>query len=291
MFFLPNIDGFIAYRLESNSAIVFGEPTCAEADRPLLTQAFHRFIEEQGKNVIYISVCKDFAYWAIENGCSTLVEFGKALVLDPTHDPMKESGKHGSLVRRKVRSAIRDKVLVQEYLSHEPSLRQAMIDVGDKWLSARRGTQMHISNIHLFEDVEGKRWFYAKQDEKIVGVVCLNELQKHQGWHLNHLMMIPNAPHGTSELLVTTALKTVNNEGCRYVSLGIVTPKKLGVMIGLNGLSKWIAHIGFRIARIVARLDGSSAFWGNTILKNILLTSCFLRKTLGFAKSSALREL
>ena len=260
-FHLSGVEGFIAYRPESNYVIVFGDPTCAEADRSLLTRAFHQFAEDQKKNVIYISASHSFAHWAIENGCSKLIEFAKELILDPSRDPTKESGSHGSLVRRKMRSALREKVSVHEHLSPDPQLNQAIESVGEQWLSSRRGLQMHISNVYLFNDTEGKRWFYAKQKEKVIGVVCINQLQKHQGWLLNHLMALSDAPNGTSELLVITALKALNKEGCRFVTVGVVTPKKLGKMIGLSGFSKWVAHLGFKIGRMAAHLDGLNAFW------------------------------
>jgi lysylphosphatidylglycerol synthetase-like protein (DUF2156 family) len=280
-FHLPEVEGFIAYRLESNSAIVYGDPTCAETDRPLLTKAFHRFAEEQGKNVIYISASQPFAYWAMENGCSKLIEFGKELVFDPSRDPTKETGSYGSLVRRKIRSAIREKVSVQEHLTQDPHLNRAMEEVGQQWLRARHGLQVHISNIYLFNDIEGKRWFYAKQGDKVVGVVCLNQLQKHQGWLLNHLMTLPDAPNGTSELLVVTALRAVNKEGCRFVTAGFVTPKKLGEMKGLSEFSKWIAHLGFRIARVITRIDGLSAFWRKFNPQESPAYVLFTRKKIG----------
>jgi lysylphosphatidylglycerol synthetase-like protein (DUF2156 family) len=289
-FILPGISGFIAYRFESNSAIVFGDPTCAETDRELLTKAFHRFAEEQGKDVIYISASQSFAHWAIENGCSTLIEFGKELVIDPLLDPTKEKGRHGNLVRRKIRSAIRDKISVQEYVSHDAGLKRALEEVGEKWLRSRHGLQMHISNVYLFNDTEGKRWFYAKQGEQVVGVSCLNQLQKHRGWLFNHLMTLPDAPNGTSELLVTSALKTLNREGCRFVHLGIVTPKKLGVMVGLSRFSQWIAHLGFRIARMMAHLDGLSTFWMKFNPQEHPSYLLFSRKKIGIREVISLKK-
>ena len=56
-----------------------------------------------------------------------------------------------------------------------------------------------------------------KRQDTIVGTVILNQYKGHKGWFLTNLMEIPGAPHGTSELLVVSALETLANEGCTFV--------------------------------------------------------------------------
>lgn len=260
-FALPHIEGFIAYRPQGKTAIVFGDPTCSVINRPVLAKAFNEAMTSCGRSIVYISASPTFTEWALKNGHPTTIEFGKELILNPTQDPAKETGTYGSLVRRKTRAAVREGVVVTEHLPGQEDVRQAIEKVGEVWLSARKGMQLHISNIHLFEDTEGKRWFYAKQGERVIGVVCLNRLEQHGGWLLNHLMPLPDAPNGTSELLVISTLDVLRQEGCQFLTVGFVTLQELGKLTGIGPLSRWVTKMGFRLARTLVHLDGLSMFW------------------------------
>ncbi|MGE0670645.1 MAG: phosphatidylglycerol lysyltransferase domain-containing protein [Parachlamydiales bacterium] len=262
IFKTSDICGFIAYRMEAKVLIVFGDPTCEGKDKGPLAAAFDQFAKEQGYKVIYVSASKSFAQWASEHLCETKIEFGEELILDPFRAPEKESGTYGSLVRRKIKQSIREGVTFHEFLNDDPHLQQAFMRVGELWLQGRSGPQFHISNIYLFDDVAGKRWFYAKKGDQIVGVITLNQLQTHQGWLLNHLMLTKEAPNGTSELLIVSALETLRNEGCHYVTVGMASLKELGEIVGLGSFSTWVARLGFKIARKIAHLDGLNMFWG-----------------------------
>lgn len=261
-FTIPNISGMIGYRVKSRCAIVFGDPICAETDRGVLAEAFHRHMDKQGNSVVYIAASQDYAYWAIKHVCHTLVEFGEELTLDPSCDPRKNTGTYGSLVRRKVKQAIREGVTVHEHLTIDPGIERAMEGVGEEWLKSRKGPQIHISDIYLFDDRAGKRWFYAKKGDTIVGTISLNQLQARKGWLMNHLMITDEAPNGTPELLVVSALEALDKEGCRYTTVGMVAVSQLGEIIGLSKFSTWVARTGFKVAKKVAHLDGLNTFWG-----------------------------
>lgn len=262
IFRAPDIYGFIAYRSEEKALVVFGDPTSEEKDRGPLAIAFNHFAKGMEYKVIYVTVSKSFAHWATEHLHGTRIEFGEELILDPFRDPTKESGTYGSLVRRKTKQSIREGVTVHEFLDEDPVLQQAIERIGELWLQGRRGQQFHISNIYLFDDRIGKRWFYAKKGDQIVGVVSLNQLQAHQGWLLNHLMLTGGAPNGTSELLIVSVLEALRNEGCRYVTVGFASAKELGQIVGLGKISTWVARLMFKIARKVGNLDGLNMFWG-----------------------------
>lgn len=261
-FSTPHIKGIIGYRIVSNCAVVFGDPVCAPVDIPSLTQAFHQNCLERGNSVIYLMVSEKFAKWAIQHTCKSLIEYGEELYLDPHCHPMERHGTHASLVRRKVRHALKEGTAVNEYLSQDPQLEHAMEEVGRAWLQSRRGPQVHISRVYLFNDRFGKRWFYAQKGEEIVGVVVLNQLQAKQGWLLNHLMIKPDAPHGTQELLVISALEALQREGCHFVSFGAVPSSQLGEMRGVGKFSSWLSPLIYKMIYKIFHLHGLKMFWG-----------------------------
>lgn len=261
VFSIPHIEGFIGYRMTYGCAVVYGNPVCAPENAPELAQAFHRFGQERFKNIIYLTISEPFAKWAIQNLCKTLIEYGEEIYLDPHCNPKNRQGTYASLVRRKVRHAQRIGVSVQEYKPNDLKIEKAIEQVGVAWLRARRGPQVHISNVHLFDHRMGKRWFYAQQGDQIVGVVVLNRLESRQGWHLNHLMFTSQAANGTPELLITSVLETLANEECPFVSFGAVPAHDLGEMIGLTKFSTWMTRKAYKIASRFFHLPGHKMFW------------------------------
>lgn len=289
-FIHPGIDGFIGYRPEMGCAIIFGDPICSPSDRETLTKAFHQFADEKGYRVIYIAASKDFAHWAINRVCGTIIEFGQELVFNPPIDPRKNTGAYGSLVRRKAKQASREGVSIHEYIPHDPAIESAIEQVKVDWLKSRNGFQIHISNVYLFTDCYGKRWFYAKQGDRVIGMIALNQLQAKNGWHLNHLMVVPGAPNGVHELLMAHALETLEKEGCAFATVGSIASAELGEIQGLGAFGKKIAKGVFMLASKVMNLQGLTTFWGKFHPKSQPSYLIFSRKRIGIRELLGLKK-
>ncbi len=287
----PSFEGFISYRQESQCLIVFGDPISAETDRAPLAEAFHLFAENLGKSVIYIAASASFARWAIQQVCNTLIECIEELVFDPSCDPRKYGGDHASLVRRKVKQAVHEGVVVREYLTGDAHVEEAIEQVKERWLRARRGPQFHISNVYPFSDRFGKRWFYAQQGDQAIGVVFLNQLQAQEGWLLNHLMVVPEAPHGTSELLVTSAFEALGKEGCRFATVGVVPARAIGEIVGLNPIFCWILRQVFKLIKNAAHLGGLNTFWNKFHPQKKPSYLLFSQKQIGLRTLISLRRI
>jgi len=260
IFEIPNLDGILGYRIEHGCAVVYGNPVCAPAMASKLVEAFDHYTKKLGLKVLYVGATGWFAEAVIQSGQGVSIEFGYEITLNPQRDPRSHTGSHGSLVRRKVRHAEKEGVCVEEYTEADSALEVALEEVGNSWLQMRKGPQVHISHVHLFDDRPGKRWFYAKKEDQIVGVVVLNQLEARQGWLLNHLMFTPQAPNGTPEILVVTALAKIAEEGCHFVSFGNASKASLEIM-GLGKFSSWaITHI-FKLATHIFHLEGHIKFW------------------------------
>jgi lysylphosphatidylglycerol synthetase-like protein (DUF2156 family) len=286
----PTIQGFVGYRIISNCAAIFGDPVCALEDRAELALAFHHFMEEKKISTAYISASQSYAHWAIDHVCGAIIEYGAEFFFDKPTDPRKGSGSYASLVRRKIKRAIKENVTVQEYIAQDSAIESGIEKVKELWLAGRRGLQVHISNVYLFEDCLGKRWFYASQGDQIVGVIVLNQLQAHNGWLLNHLMVVPGAPSGISEYLIATAFETLEKEGCSFITVGSVAGSKLGEIRGLSRFSQFFSHLIFRLASKLVGLERLNTFWGKFEPKMAPAYLLFGRKRIGFRELKCLRE-
>lgn len=260
-FSVSSIEGFIGYRIEAKTAIVFGDPVCALGEQYQLAEAFQLDCREKGLNVIYAIASDPFAK-AIHNQHEyVLIQFGNKLILDPSDNPLKKTGSNGVLLRKKVKHALSEGIVVHEYLTQEASLEKSIEQVGLSWLRSRRGPQVYIAHLNLFNDREGKRWFYAMEKERVIGFLLLNEIQASSGWLLNNLILNPDAPSGTSELLITSALETLEKENSsKSVVIGPVTSKEIHIA-GLGTFSSWFINTVFKTTKKIFKLDGQRVFW------------------------------
>lgn len=257
----PNIDGLIAYKNFSNCAVVIGDPVCDPAHHEALASSFHDYCQQKNQRIIYLTASEPFARWGYQKLQGALIQFGHEIILDPQSDPRERHGVHASLVRRKVRHAEHDGVTILEYKEHDPQLEKQLRELGYRWVKQRRGHQIYLSHVRLFEDRQGKRWLYASHQGRPVGVLMLNKLESRQGWLLNHLMLSNDAPHGTPELLVIKALEILKQEGCHFVTCGFVPSTKVIEVTGLGSYSSWLTKQAYWIAKKLFHLEGRAKFW------------------------------
>lgn len=259
-FQVPDIEGFIGYSLQSGCAVIYGEPVCSPEDKLHLALAFHHYCQQHKLESIYICVSEHFAKLAIKNGYKVLIEVGENIVLDPTHNPME--GSKGYRLRNRTHHASKLGLNVYEYIVEDKAMEEAIQNVGNTWLKARHGPQIHLGEINFFDHRNGKRWFYVENKEKeVIGTALLSRLDAHEGWLLKYLMVVPDTPRGTSELMMTHILKELNREGCCYITYGMVPGENLGEIIGLSRYSAYLARGGFKLAKWIFHLEQRKLYW------------------------------
>jgi phosphatidylglycerol lysyltransferase len=69
--------------------------------------------------------------------------------------------------------------------------------------------------------VAERRLLLARQDERIVGLAAVVPVYARGGWFVEDLIRMPDAPNGTTELLVDAAMRDAAALGSRYLTLGL----------------------------------------------------------------------
>lgn len=288
-FYLPELDGLIGYKEKKGCAVVYGDPVCSKEQWERLTDAFHEFCKEKGLSVVYLMASASFAEWATGKLTPISMQYGKEVFIDPHDDPREKTGTHASLVRRKVRHAQKEGILFFEYTGIDLEIETQIENVGREWLKSRKGVQVYISHLNLFNHRAGKRWFYAVQNDKIVGVIVLHRLEEKNGWHFNHLMILPEASNGTPELLVIMALETIKKEGSHYASFGVAPAQELGKIEGLSFMTSSIAKGCYTFCCRYFHLDGFDKFWGKFDPSSAESYLLFSEKRIGLRELLALK--
>lgn len=259
-FKVPHIPGFIAYRINSNCAVTFGDPICPTHLRQDLAKSFSLFCIEKGYQYIFISASKEFSEWALHNICNIKIEVGEEINFDPFNNP--QEGPKGNRLRNKIHHAQHIGLTVHEYITENIDLEKEILEVGKEWLKGRKGPQIYLGSLNFFKDKIDKRWFYVKdKDQHVIGMALLSRLDLHQGWLIKFLVTIPKAPRGASELLMITILDILKKENCHFCTYGMIPLESLGEITGLGSISKWIIKRFFTLAKIIFHLEQRKLYW------------------------------
>lgn len=260
-FSLPSKEGLIGYRRTDGAVVVLGDPVAPLEEIRPLTEAFHAHFESLGVDIIYLLASERFKTEMAGTLCPISIELAEILSLDPSHNPFDNPGERGSLVRRKVRRALKEGVSCQEERLEDFKAKAALEEIVAIWLQGRKGRQAHISKPEIFDHCTGKRLFVAYKEGSPIGLVILNRLDAYHGWLLNHLMVLSDVPHGTSELLVVKALEEVALEGCNFITWGAVPLDALGEIIGLSPINDKLSRLLFLGLRRLFLSGGLNSFW------------------------------
>lgn len=246
LFRADGIDGAIGYRARFGCAVAIGDPVCAEEDKPRLARAFAERCRARRLHTAYAVASPGFAHWAAGEGYAALC-FGEELFFDPRRDPA--AGAAGRELRKKLLRAGREGIEVREYLprrARDPELERRMEAVARSWLEGRRGPQVYVVPVRLFEHREGRRWFYALYDGRVVGVLAALWLEARGGYLLEHHLASPDAPVGTSESLIAEALRAFGREGVAWTTFGPAPASELREILGLSERQERLARTVFR---------------------------------------------
>ncbi|KAF2662957.1 aspartyl-tRNA synthetase-like protein [Lophiostoma macrostomum CBS 122681] len=140
--------------------------------------------------------------------------------VDPAHNPALQD----SDVQRKIRHAEREGVKIFDYPLGAPPPEDVQKKVDARvqdWLQNRKGRQVHLTNIHPWQDIEHRQYHVAQTaDGTIVAFVAMAQLSPDHGWQVKYSLDFPNAPGGSIEYVVTHALKVVAQGGAETVTFG-----------------------------------------------------------------------
>lgn len=261
IFSVPNLEGVIGYRIEASNAIVFGDPLCPAESKHHLITAFNDNFRNKVKNIIYVTTSEQFTNWSLQHHYKAAIGICHEIILNPTVDPRIGTGEKAALLRRKYNQAARCNVVVHEYTGNDPEIEATIERIGKTWIENRQGPQIYLQHVHVFADKEHKRYFYAKQDDVIIGVLILNRIDAHNGWILSFLMTLEQAPKGTSELILVCALHTLGKEGSTHFSIGIVPSFDLERIEGLGVITTWFARRIFSLSKCIFGLNDRHRYW------------------------------
>lgn len=281
-FQIPNCTGVIAYRIEYQCAIIFGDPLCPPDELIELTRAFHQHCHESHLNVIYITVSERFTKLAQEY-FPILIEVCEELIFDPQIDPMLKSHR----LHHRMDKAIKHGLTFHEYIPFNEEVQNSLLDIGIKWQKAKKGPGLYLGHLNFFENPKGKRWFYVKDGERITSMAMLSQLDAQKGWLLKFFFTLPNSFPETSEFLMLSLLTTLKNEGCHFLTKGMVPIDLIGEVKGLKYSSRLIKSI-YKMISVLFKFQKHKQYWQRYFPQKAPSYLLFSNSRIGFNEIRAL---
>ncbi|CBF89742.1 hypothetical protein AN0314.2 [Aspergillus nidulans FGSC A4] len=212
----------VSYVVSSNNYVVIpGNPLCDARQYGRVISQFLQWLRRETK------------YRPIWLLCSPEVEtvLGEKLgwrslsciaeeVVEPARNQAAMDGELARKIRRTENEGIKIVTINQGEMVSE-SVREAIDKRIEDWKANRKGTQVHLSDIHPWRDHEHRWYFYAVDKEgTICAFVTLVLISPTYGMQVKYTFDFPGSPNGVIESLITHAIQTAGRSGVKKLTFG-----------------------------------------------------------------------
>ena len=239
----PEVEGAIVYNEFGKVWLVSGDPLADQESTFELTRRFIAAAREEHRFVAFMPVTERFALQAGSLGLRA-IKVGAAPYFElaswgPRGDRAKKA-RAGVNQARRAGVRVRPVDFVDQTLKDETAL------LCDSWLRARRcATKLRwLFALDPFQHAARKRFFTARDPSgELIGFLSASPIPAREGWYLEDVLRLPNAPVGTADLLVVEALNLLKLEGAKIATLGTSPLAKDGYVAPAVGNSERVAGI------------------------------------------------
>ncbi|QIW98196.1 hypothetical protein AMS68_003714 [Peltaster fructicola] len=180
--------------------------------------------------------------------------------LDPSNNPAARDNE----IQKKIRHAEREGIKLHDIPIGEPIPEDIKTKVEariDDWLKGRKGKQVHLTDVHPWQDVAHRQYHYSTTKEgEIAGLVILAQLSHEHGWQVKFSLDFPGAPSGAIEYLVMHALKAAAITGATSVTFGGGASAKFTPGHNLRGTRVKVLSKAYQTIAKELRLTAKSEF-------------------------------
>ncbi|KXT16314.1 hypothetical protein AC579_3767 [Pseudocercospora musae] len=257
----PHTGAAVGFVPHEGFAITIGDPLCHQSQYAKTIGGYLRYIKKERRLKPLWLLCGSAAEEVLANKFDwRTLSVAAEQRLDPNNNPAA----HDPEIQRKCRHAEKEGVKV-----HDIPLGTAVPDdVKEKidgriqdWLKNRKGKQVHLTDVHPWQDVEHRQYHYTTtKDGQICGLVILAQLSPDHGWQVKFALDFPGAPSGAIELLVLHALKAAGQTGATSVTFGGGATAKLTPGHNLKGTRVKVLAKAYHAIATELKLTNKSEF-------------------------------
>lgn len=208
--------------------VAAGAPICDDQRLASVTQAFLQAGQAEGRRVSFFGstrrLVQALAHWdhllvGLEACWNPSTWSTDAAVRSQVRSQTRRSARKGVVIRTADPGELDDQTVGRaeaERLMHQ-------------WLRGRNMAPLgFLARLDPFTLSRERRYFLAHQQGRLVGLLAAVPVYTRKGWFLEHLVVEPRAPHGTSEALIDAAMVALEMDGATFASMGMVALAGVG---------------------------------------------------------------
>ncbi|HEX7477184.1 MAG TPA: DUF2156 domain-containing protein [Polyangiales bacterium] len=220
-YFFHGDDACVAYVDTGSAWVAAGAPIATPAAISSCASAFTRAARLSGKRSCFFATEERFRELA--GGALRSLLIGEQPSWDPRRWPATLA-QHRSL-REQLRRARAKGVHVRRATAQELQVgptRVGIMRVVERWLETRGMAPMEfLVRVDPFTFPNKRACFVAEQDGSVIGFAGVIPVPTRSGWFIENLVRDPDAPNGTSELLVDAVMRWLATTTSTWLTLGL----------------------------------------------------------------------
>ncbi|KAJ9413155.1 aspartyl-tRNA synthetase [Fusarium oxysporum f. sp. lycopersici 4287] len=189
-------------------AMITGDPLC---DRNQYQEVIRAFIKHVTVELRLTPIWMLVSFEVQKILASELRWRSLSCIEEQRVDNDKHNSAQVSGLAAKARRVEREGVKIHEVKLDDDFIARADPAI-EEWKAARKGKQVHLTEVRPWVDQEHRRYFAAGKDGKVVSLVVLAKLAPRHGWQVKWALDFPGAVNGSIEVLISHALSNVTGQ-------------------------------------------------------------------------------
>jgi len=217
----PALEGAIAYMESAGAWVGAAEPLTSAENKVKLLHEFVQVAMASGKAVVLLPVSESLAQDAKKIGLNAIMIGSDPVFKLDQYPPTGHEWK--TIVPAAKRLATRG-ALVREMRADEIKAeeRQRMDEITAVWLGSRKMASLGFLNkVEPWMLAQEKKYFSVSLNGELLAFIAAIPVFARQGWYFIDVMRQSDTPAGTTALLILEAMRLLQTEGFKEVTLGV----------------------------------------------------------------------
>jgi phosphatidylglycerol lysyltransferase len=237
-YWFPDEDACVAYVDTGRAWVAAGAPVADSTRLEAVAQAFIRVAREKGRRALFFATEGRF----VEQSRLDSRLIGEQPLFDPREwsaTLAENPSLREQLRRAKAKGVVVSRPSPEVLSDREGSERREIDALIDRWLATKPMPPMgFLVRVFPYAFPEERTVLLARVGGRLVGLAGIVPVYARQGRFIEDLLRAPDAPNGTSELLVDAAMRDAEAAGVGYLTLGLA-PLSGAVPLGLRLAGRW----------------------------------------------------
>jgi phosphatidylglycerol lysyltransferase len=213
-------DAVLGFVRSRGTRVVVGAPVCARERLANVAEEFERDACESGDSVCYFGAEQRLESIYQKDKNHSLLLLGAQPAWSPQNWAEIVSSK--SSLRAQFNRAKNKGVRVSEWTSDEATDNAELIGCLQEWLETKGLPPLHFMvETKTLSRLSGRRIFVSEKEKRVMGFVIASPVPQRNGWLIEQNVRAADAPNGTAELQIDSAIRSLAESGADYVTLGL----------------------------------------------------------------------